>query len=148
MEYWDKCACRFGDWNPWVACTAACNGYTYRTRNVWLYRNHTECPFKFETCASSNYAYELELCNTQKCANGGITNITNCLCTGGYTGKCCDDGRLFQNNTKYKVFRIKYLHKLCFIILLANFRHVHNSKYVLLYNKFPFLFEKNVYSNK
>jgi len=108
-SYWSYCGCRWGDWNAWVTCTKPCNGYTYRTRSVWLYENKDGCAFKFETCASSNYAYELKLCNTQQCQNGGTTNITSCLCKGGYTGQCCEEGMLLTVRMDFSFTRFRVM---------------------------------------
>ncbi|CAG2214236.1 CSMD [Mytilus edulis] len=87
---WYKCNCQLGDWSAFSPCTKQCNGYTYRTRSMWLYENYAPCPFEFTTCATEECGYEVYYCNTDKCQNGGTSDNKNCFCPTGYYGSCCE----------------------------------------------------------
>ena len=89
---WDACSCRWGGFRDWQPCNADCNGWTYRLKEVFLVTDNPRCPFAFTTCAPAECGYQLGVCNTNKCQNGGVSNMTDCMCPGGYEGKCCEGG--------------------------------------------------------
>ena len=88
--------CVVGWWSQWSTCSHACGatGVQTRTRS----KTQTEkcggsCPDKLSQSRS---------CNRYSCKNGGTPISGRCSCTPGWTGTCCEYGKLTQVHTQVK----------------------------------------------
>ncbi|CAG2198539.1 unnamed protein product [Mytilus edulis] len=85
---WDKCGCRWLEWQAWETCNKECNGERNRYREVWLYSHEPGCVFSYYTCATNDMGIDFSRCNTF-CHNGGTSNSYSCSCVTGFHGDCC-----------------------------------------------------------
>ena len=88
---WDRCNCRWEDWESWSTCSKKCNGgRQQRSREVWI-SNKSVCT-EFTDCATHGSGWQYRDCN-EICYNGGTYyNYRNCRCPPRWKGSCCDEG--------------------------------------------------------
>ncbi len=80
--------CAVSSWSSWGSCSYPCgnNGVQSRSRSIVTHPscNGQPCPSLSETIA----------CNRGNCLNQGTPHSTGCHCRAGYTGTCCQNGKL------------------------------------------------------
>ncbi len=80
--------CTVSSWSSWNSCSYPCgnNGVQSRSRSIVT---HPSCGGK--PCPTLS---ETRACNRDNCLNQGTPHSTGCHCRPGYTGNCCQNGKL------------------------------------------------------
>lgn len=80
--------CTVSSWSSWSGCSYPCgnSGVQSRSRSISTPQNcgGQPCPSLSETRS----------CNRGGCLNQGTPHSTGCHCRSGYTGTCCQNGKL------------------------------------------------------
>ena len=83
--------CVMSPWSVWTECSATCGGagMSHRTRAV---ERQPACDGK----VCSLETRQSKSCN-RMCLNGGELSQRSCSCAKGWSGQCCETGKMFNN---------------------------------------------------
>lgn len=136
--------CQVSLWSTWSACTQQCgtSGTQIRTRTVTVPATcGGSCPFALS---------ETRPCNRDNCQNSGTPIANGCLCQAGFTGTCCEIGKVKKqlaalerqkhNNATFSVYGLAHMPSVKFFVVPVFCCLFHFFRSIQLSRVFPGIF--------